>query len=279
MTRKHDNVDDFCRRNRGIRFGAYVSTACARSLAVALVVGVSAALALGMLSSVFAPYAALVVGFGAFIAVTCRYWEASHLILFAVLWSTMAAAFAEFRSMPLSIVAPVGLYGLAVVTVAPLRRTAPWLMLGSISAVTVIWSVVITLASGIALYIWSRTFGPDFSGLRSWLSSMPLWQIAVAGVVFASVNAAAEELVFRGVVQSVARNAGMTRTASNLLQAACFACLHYAGGFPGGVTGMALTFVYGIVLGWLRDRSGGMFAPWLTHAATDITIFILILFP
>jgi membrane protease YdiL (CAAX protease family) len=33
---------------------------------------------------------------------------------------------------------------------------------------------------------------------------------------------------------------------------------------------------YGLLLGYLRYRSRGMLAPWLTHTGTDIAVFIMV---
>jgi membrane protease YdiL (CAAX protease family) len=61
-----------------------------------------------------------------------------------------------------------------------------------------------------------------------------------------------------------------------LLQASAFAALHYQAGFPRGVAGVALTFVYGLVLGVLRCRTGGLLIPFLTHVLTDLVILAIV---
>jgi hypothetical protein len=37
-----------------------------------------------------------------------------------------------------------------------------------------------------------------------------------------------------------------------------------------------MTFVYGIMLGTIRRRSQGMFAPWVAHACADMVIFVIL---
>jgi len=39
---------------------------------------------------------------------------------------------------------------------------------------------------------------------------------------------------------------------------------------------VALAAVYGLMLGAMRLRSGGLLAPWIAHVLTDLVIFVLI---
>ena len=48
---------------------------------------------------------------------------------------------------------------------------------------------------------------------------------------------------------------------ANLLQAAAFGVWHYHG-VPSGLLGVALTFVFGLLMGWLVDACGGLAVPW-----------------
>ena len=43
------------------------------------------------------------------------------------------------------------------------------------------------------------------------------------------------------------------------------------------MVGVGLTFVYGLVLGELRRRTGGLMAPFLTHVLTDVAIVAIML--
>ncbi|MCC7535912.1 MAG: CPBP family intramembrane metalloprotease, partial [Deltaproteobacteria bacterium] len=43
-----------------------------------------------------------------------------------------------------------------------------------------------------------------------------------------------------------------------------------------GVLGMAMAFVYGLVLGALRVRARGMLAPFVAHVAIDLVVFALL---
>lgn len=56
------------------------------------------------------------------------------------------------------------------------------------------------------------------------------------------------------------------------MQAVAFATLHFLTGIPRGAGGIALAFVYGLLLGILRRRSGGMVVPVVAHTVTDLAI-------
>jgi membrane protease YdiL (CAAX protease family) len=57
-----------------------------------------------------------------------------------------------------------------------------------------------------------------------------------------------------------------------VLQVLLFGLWHYRG-FPGGLIGVILVFVWGIFLGIIRLRTSGMLFPFLAHFYADVTIF------
>ena len=63
---------------------------------------------------------------------------------------------------------------------------------------------------------------------------------------------------------------GITAPGALVLQAMAFAALHFQTGFPRGMVGVGLTFVYGMVLGELRRRADGLMAPFITHVLTGL---------
>ena len=95
--------------------------------------------------------------------------------------------------------------------------------------------------------------------------------------MFSVVNAAVEEAAYRGVVLGALETARVPTATALVLQAAAFAALHFQAGFPRGLVGVALTFVYGLVLGALRRRAGGLLAPVITHVLTDLVIVTIVL--
>ena len=75
---------------------------------------------------------------------------------------------------------------------------------------------------------------------------------------------AAEELVFRGAVQRLARPLG--RKNAVLLQAVLFALQH------GSPAAAAWALVCGLGLGWLADRTGRVWPGMLLHTLNNLLV-------
>lgn len=161
--------------------------------------------------------------------------------------------------------------GLLPATVLPVYAGAqPWLRPGRwVPALP--WLVLLTIVvAGAALLAWGLVVRPDVGPFLGPLQGSPV-PIAIGGVlIFAMVNAALEEAVFRGVAQTdlvtlIGPVAGL------LVQAVCFGMMH-VNGFPAGPVGVMMATTYGLVLGVVRRESDGMLAPYLTHVAANLTI-------
>lgn len=85
------------------------------------------------------------------------------------------------------------------------------------------------------------------------------------------VNAAVEEGAYRGVLLHALDSSIGPGIWALLLQAVAFGTIHI-GGFPRGWIGVGLACIYGLFMGVIRRRAGGMFAPWIAHVFTDIVI-------
>ncbi|NOX42467.1 MAG: CPBP family intramembrane metalloprotease [Gammaproteobacteria bacterium] len=90
---------------------------------------------------------------------------------------------------------------------------------------------------------------------------------------FAFLNALIEEVVYRGVLQQALSDVFMNNHIVVLLQASAFASFHFAVGFPNGMSGYALTLLYGGALGYMRIWTNGLVTPLLCHLIADLTIF------
>lgn len=143
-------------------------------------------------------------------------------------------------------------------------RDLPWLVAGT---------VVVTAG---ALLAWQRLF--DGKLPREYVDAaagQPWWAIVLAGVAFSLLNAAVEEIVFRGVLLSALTDVLGVRVAV-VLQAVAFGVLHLHG-VPSGPVGMVMAGAWGLLLGVMRVRSRGLLAPYVTHIAADATIVLLML--
>lgn len=50
---------------------------------------------------------------------------------------------------------------------------------------------------------------------------------------------------------------------------------HASPSLPSGVTGISLTFLYGIVLGVLADQARGTLGSWAAHFVADVLVFVV----
>ncbi|MFO0699532.1 MAG: CPBP family intramembrane glutamic endopeptidase [Nitrospira sp.] len=90
------------------------------------------------------------------------------------------------------------------------------------------------------------------------------------------VNAAVEELAYRGVVlHALERTVGAGEGAL-CAQASAFGVLH-VNGFPPGFSGILLAMVFGLLMGVIRRKSHRLFAPWAAHVCADIVIVAIVL--
>lgn len=58
--------------------------------------------------------------------------------------------------------------------------------------------------------------------------------------------------------------------------AVVFGTAHYTGN-PSGLLGMAMATTYGVALGVIRHRSGGLLMPWIAHLCADAVIAVVLL--
>ena len=146
------------------------------------------------------------------------------------------------------------------------RRTPelPWLL------------VLIVVVTTVALLLWQRLFdGRPPQTYVDAAAGRPLWLLIVAGVGFSLVNAAVEEAVFRGVLQTAMQEVAGPVVAV-IVQAVAFGTLHVVG-VPTGIVGAVMAGSWGLLLGLIRWRTGGLLAPYAAHVAADAAIFCLLL--
>ena len=169
-------------------------------------------------------------------------------------------------------------YFLVVWRVPWLRRASSWLKRGALDRRTLALAAAIAAVSAVALLAWYGIFKPDLADIvRTFVPSQTLWALAPGAIVFAMLNAAIEEAAYRGILLSALDAALGRGPVPVLLQAIAFGALHLYGGFPRGLVGVGLAFLYGLMLGALRRQAGGLLAPWIAHVATDIVIFSIVI--
>ena len=177
-----------------------------------------------------------------------------------------------------------------------------------------LWCIVLLLCIGVngVLYVWSTVMNSrgNHKGVNDMISSMTqnnrnFLSLKEQCYIFllALINATVEEITSRFLwmyefiqcfsIQSD-KNKNNAHVYGNVLQATIFGISHYHG-IPSGITGVLLTFVYGLIMGYLYQYSssgrnvvvggggdydgndgGALFLPILVHTIADYYIFAII---
>lgn len=177
----------------------------------------------------------------------------------------------------LSFGAAILLYLLAIWRVPRLQGDQPWLRWGQFSRTVQTVCLAVAAGAGLGLFLWHALAKPDLSDLLNrFLPKVGLPVLILGGVLFSMLNAAVEEIAYRGILLDALRDVGLPIALAIGLQAAAFGSIHIAG-FPRGWSGVGLATAYGTALGAIRIRAAGMLAPWIAHVLTDLVIVSIVL--
>jgi membrane protease YdiL (CAAX protease family) len=202
---------------------------------------------------------------------------AIHTTLFCFLLMLLPVTLQVFQWWPLRLLAPLLAYHAVVFSFPQLRRSYGGFQIGDISKDVRPFILITIIGSTLALVGWHWIVKPDLGIYLRQVPDMPLIAIPLAGLGFAVLNAVMEEFAFRGIIMHGIRCAFDSFAIANFLQAVVFGFFHYLRGFPNGIIGAAMAFVYGILLGFIRGRSNGMLAPVFTHIFADLAIFSILM--
>lgn len=214
--------------------------------------------------------AALGIAFLAVVASYQRCRAAAPVSIFCVI--CLGLALSGLRYFP--VVLAVGLLGYAgaVRGVPWLRGTATWVRWGSFDTTVCFLCVAAWLLAAVALLSWYLFLHPNVSDIvKTFVPNRPMGLLIVGGLIFSMINAAVEEGAYRGVILHALDTSIGPGFVALLLQALAFGAVHI-GGFPRGWLGVGLACIYGLFMGVIRRRAGGMFAPWIAHVLTDVVI-------
>lgn len=140
-----------------------------------------------------------------------------------------------------------------------LRPTPGWLPSGGSSVGSWALAAVTVLGAGAALTAWILSepeLGDSTAQLVDLARRAPTGAIVACVAVFVAVNPIVEEVAYRNVAYEAAR-AGAPVAAAVVLQALAFGALHVVG-FPAGPAGVGLSFVHSLMLGIIREVTGGL---------------------
>lgn len=172
---------------------------------------------------------------------------------------------------------PIFIYLLVIFFVKSFKNEISWFRSGNIDRVSWILILVMIVISSIALISWSVLIKPDLSQFKTLFQENHPALLFLGGIGFALSNAFVEELIFRGFFYEGLKTLISKTSYVIIIQALLFGLLHI-NGFPSGVLGVSLVFVWGIFLGAIRYRSQGLFGCILSHIFADMTIFMILFF-
>jgi uncharacterized protein len=209
------------------------------------------------------------------VAIALGRWEAIHLTVIGAVYLAAYCLPVVGTLWPLPLVVILASYAAVFALVPAARKSARYLRRGSIDRVSAVWAILFTITAAIALLAWRYGADVDMTRYRQFVPpNVPRWAMFAGILPFAMFNAVFEELVWRGVVWQAGEGA-FGRTAALILSSLSFGVAHYRG-FPSGVLGVALATIFGLMMGLVRMRTGGLLGPWLAHVFADVVIFTMI---
>jgi uncharacterized protein len=141
-----------------------------------------------------------------------------------------------------------------------------WLLVGACEVV-----------AAVALGAWYALFRPNLTDLvAAYVPAAPVALLVPGGLLFSMLNATVEEGAYPGRNSTWIggnhrpRDGGPRPAGGGVWRRA-----HQR--VPRGWVGVGLATIYGLMMGVVRRRSGGMLAPWIAHVLTDVVIAGIIL--
>ncbi len=209
------------------------------------------------------------------LAIALRSSAAAHITVLALAtavwsWSGIWPAF-----WPFALLVPLLVYGVVAGAAPPLRGTITWLRCGRCDRSILPLTVLTVVLSAFGLWIWFVIVEPDLGRFARALPTTSVIYLIPIGLGFAVLNAAVEESIFRGIVLQALDSAFGRGWLSLVVHALAFGLVHFRG-IPDGWIGVAMAAVYGLMLGAIRRRSGGLLGPIAAHICADLVIFGLL---
>jgi membrane protease YdiL (CAAX protease family) len=200
-------------------------------------------------------------------------WGAAIFFVMAFLTTMLPYIYAR---LGLFFIIPLAIYAVIIRLFPSIRNRSRWFYVGQIDKFTWLGGLAIAILSVLGLYLWTIIAKPDLSDLQALIPHQSLAALLIVGFGFAIVNSFVEESIYRGLLWTAFGNAFGNIIIVNLLQAAIFGIAHLQG-FPRGAIGVVMAFVYGLLLGWIRRRSGGLLAPIIVHFVADMTLYFILM--
>lgn len=193
----------------------------------------------------------------------------------SIVWGLLALAGVPYTQLGLLVGAASVI--LLVSRTPWMQENIPWLAVGRTDWRTWALGLAAVVSSAAALVGWNKALEPDLTTIYEsfGFNYLALPWVAVGALMFAMMNAAVEEVVYRGLLLEAALSCA-GRGGALAIQAVAFGVLHFWG-FPAGVAGVALATAYGAIMGLVRLRARGMLVPWAVHMVTDLVVIAILM--
>lgn len=174
----------------------------------------------------------------------------------------------------------IGLIVYIIVTrkTAFLGNNTHWLQMGRMGRDIYALAIGAAILAAISLITWFLVTQPNIKDIIDrFLPSVPIVYLILGGILFSIINAAVEEGAYRGVLMHALDTTLGAGKISLVIQAVSFGLMHI-NGFPRGWLGVILASIFGLIMGIIRRKSAGIFAPWMAHVLVDIVIVGIVAF-
>ena len=162
---------------------------------------------------------------------------------------------------------PIILYLLLIVFSKSVKQNITWLKKDKFDKKTVLLILATIILTCIGLITWSLFIQKDLGQYSEFIPKHPVYLLIFEGIGFAVINS-----VMWDGFDKVFNNKYLVI----IFQAIVFSIWHYHG-FPGGISGVIMVFAWSILLGFIRQRSGGILAPIVAHFFADFAILMITL--
>ena len=221
--------------------------------------------------------AVVVVGLAALLVFATRAGLAElcdAIILVAVLWLALAVPVTGLWPLPAAAAIAVTL------TVAyrqkRLARWRSWFRRGRVRRGDLVLLAGIIVLTAVALLAWNHlTNGSLPAAYITLAATTPAPFVVIGAFAFLAVNGLVEDTVWFGVLLTALERAPVPRPLGLVTVVVSFGLAHLHG-VPDGWIGVAMVIGWGLVLGVLRLRTGGMLQTYLAHVCADATIVAML---
>jgi membrane protease YdiL (CAAX protease family) len=108
-------------------------------------------------------------------------------------------------------------------------------------------------------------------------ANWPFDVLIVVAIGYATFSALMEETIFRSVTMAFSRS-HLSPLLAVMTQAVIFGAMHYRVGFPSNAGGALLSFIWGLLAGWLVLKADSIYPAFVMHFVVVLMLFVGLIF-